>query len=220
MNYLETKCLSYTIGLSEISEYSSFEILNMLSHVFLLKDEKKEMIKNIVCNDIFQTLFSSKAVEQYQNYIISFCKDKEAFGKKNVEFEALEIKKSILRFVESIANGTYVKSEIQTIFAQNRTNEDLVSFSYGLLLYLSETKSKNLYMDIFKKLSNKGFADASLILLYLTNDKKTNQNLLHNLSLTLEMSLNNETLKEIYLYYGCVYEELEEEKDKKRFFWD
>ncbi len=220
MNYLETKCLTYTLGLSEITEHSYSEILNKLSSAFLLSEEKKIMLNNIISDDIFQTLCTYQAVEQYQNYVISFCKDTGAFGKKAIEFEALEIKKSVLRFVESVAKGSCVKSEIQNIFAQNKTNEEQISFFYGLLLFLSDTKSKKMYMDIFKELSSKAFTDASLMLLHLKNDEKNVHNIIHNLQLTADMNLNNAILQEICSHYGCKYEELEEGKGRKTFFWD
>jgi hypothetical protein len=91
---------------------------------------------------------------------------------------------------------------------------------YGLLLFLSDTKSKKMYMDIFKELSSKAFTDASLMLLHLKNDEKNVHNIIHNLQLTADMNLNNAILQEICSHYGYKYEELEEGKGRKTFFWD
>ena len=216
MDYLTTKCLSYVVGLSELCDKDSSEILNVFAPIFLLDEDRKNSLINVIKSNTFNTLFSSKAIEQYQNYISSFCADSFMFGNNVFEYEALEIKKSALKFIERFASGTNIKIERQKILAQNHENVELISFVYGLLLYLTNKNESRIYNSIFTTLSQNGFADAIIINLYLDNVNVKNK--INQLAKTSEMCLNSETFNLISQHYGVTYKAELEDSNCKTFF--
>ena len=94
---------------------------------------------------------------------------------------------------------------------------ELISFVYGLLLYLTNKNESRIYNSIFTTLSQNGFADAIIINLYLDNVNVKNK--INQLAKTSEMCLNSETFNLISQHYGVTYKAELEDSNCKTFFW-
>lgn len=164
MTYLQKLCLSQTLYLSKLFQDTDMQsLLGQVLPLYACNKKDGEALSSLLQNNVYSLLDSSLAVCIHQNYIGSFCPDKNAFGRKQIEADALEIKKNVYTNIERMLENSYSKTFLE-VLSDHYLEKDELCITYALALYLSGGASE-LYLPLLRKAEAKGKIEAGIILM-------------------------------------------------------
>ena len=167
LTYLQNRTIYYSLFISALLESNPTDIYKKISPVFFTDNDVA--VKNLLESPELNELHSCNVIELYQNYISSFCTDKNFFGRSSYEKEAIQLKLHILKIIEEL-----IKIPTANIISALCENYDKnLTVVYALTLYCSNPRVKGVYLSALKKATRDADGlDACLALLYLDSGKK------------------------------------------------
>lgn len=197
MDFLSKLCLYQTLLLSACRQDEEAIVAARLSPLYALNDEAQAQLQSILRNDTFGKLTSSSAVILHENFLLSFCTDKNDFGCSSEEWDALEIKRNAYAVFEQFSSDT---SDIYNALSIAVNKNDKVSITLVLLYYLNGAK-RDLYSPLLRRAEGHGCAEA--VILLMAFEKERQSTLFEKLCINKELLLyNDDTLACLADYYN------------------
>ena len=167
LTYLQNRTIYYSLFVSALLDRNPIDIYKIISPMFFTDND--DVVKNLLESPELNELHSCNMIELYQNYISSFCTDKNFFGRSSYEKEAIQLKLHILKIIEEL-----IKIPTANIISALCENYDKsLTVVYALTLYCSNPRVKGVYLSALKKATRDADGlDACLALLYLDARKK------------------------------------------------
>lgn len=167
LTYLQNRTIYYSLFVSALLERNPIDIYKIISPMFFTDND--DVVKNLLESPELNKLHSCNVIELYQNYISSFCTDKDLFGRCGYEKEAIQLKLHILNIIEEL-----IKIPTANALSALCENYDKsLTVVYALTLYCSNPRVKGIYLSALKKATRDADGlDACLALLYLDAGKK------------------------------------------------
>ena len=167
LTYLQNRTVYYSLFVSALLGRAPAEIYTKIAPIFFTDGDRT--VERLLGSEELAQLRSSGMLELYQNYIASFCRDPETFGKRKSEMEAIVIKHHVLSIIEELMR-TPTANPVAALCENYDKN---MSAAYALTLYCSNPGAKTAYTVALKKaLRDADGLDACIALLYLESGKK------------------------------------------------
>lgn len=197
MSFLTEHCLFQTLILSAIMQQDEASTFSRLAPLYALSNNDYARLRELLSDDTFQKLNSSSSVILHENFLQTFCPDKNEFGNKSEEWHALEIKRKVYTIFENLGSEMH---DIHETLSAATNKSDKLSVTLALLYYLSKAKSE-MFLPFLRRAEGHGNAEATVLLMALEKERKAT--LFEKLCNSKELLLvQDDTLQKLADYYG------------------
>lgn len=197
MKIVSQLCLKQAIIQDGMSMPDSFEISSLFD-LYALGGTERNEINALWRNDVFLRLTSSDAVLLYENFLDSFCQDKTAFGKRAEEWQALELKRLALEFLERM------QALDKAALSAATEKDDLLSLVTAVNYYLNGV-GKDIFLPLLRRADGHKCAEAAVLLLAFEPNRR--QELFERLSNNIDfLTCGDDSLAGLKQYYNIKQE--------------
>ena len=155
MKLISQFCLKQAVMQDSMSD--SFEVSSLFD-LYALGSAERGTIEDLWSNDVFMRLTSSDAVLLHENYLESFCPNKHEFGKKAEEWQALELKRLALEFVER------TQTLEKTALSSAMEKDDRLSIVTAVNYHLNGV-NRDVVLPLLRRADGHKQAEAAILLL-------------------------------------------------------